>query len=290
MEAIAVNDVMSVVLSDMNKTVSKKLKGDCVFVYSDLVPTLDNAFRETVEELKSKDGSEHLVVLLETGGGYVETVERMVLVMREHYRKVSFVVPSHAYSAGTVLVLSGDSIYMDYYSVLGPIDPQYAGLPGAGYLAKFKELTNRINGTGPAGSRAELAYLIRRFDPAKLFLIEQSIEHGSSLIAEWLPKYKFKNWKETATHKNPVSAKMRQDRAKEIAKKLGDAERWHSHGRGITMKELRGDEVKLTIDDFGQDSELSQAIRNYHGLCVDFAKTSGKTHLIHTVYSMREGS
>ncbi len=52
----------------------------------------------------------------------------MVSVMRKHYKEVSFIVPSHAYSAGTVLVLSGDKIYMDYYSVLGPIDPQYPDL------------------------------------------------------------------------------------------------------------------------------------------------------------------
>lgn len=288
MEAIAVNDVISGRLSDMNKDVSTKLNGDCVFVCSDLFPPLDNVFREIVEELKSNGDSDHLVVLLETEGGYLEIVERMVLVMREHYSKISFVVPSHAYSAGTVLVLSGDSIYMDYYSVLGPIDPQYDGLPGAGYLVKFKELMDKINQVGTTDSRAELAYLVRRFAPAKLFFIEQSIEHGRSLIAEWLPKYKFKNWEETETDKRPVSVDTRQKRAEEIAKKLGDAERWHSHGKGITMKELRGDEIKLKIDDFGQDSELSQAIRNYHGLCVDFVKTSGKTCLIHSFYSMRE--
>ena len=36
---------------------------------------------------------------------------------------------------------------MDYYSVLGPIDPQYGetGLSGVGYLAKFNELKEQIN-------------------------------------------------------------------------------------------------------------------------------------------------
>lgn len=95
-----------------------------------MMSPLDNVFREIIEGLtetkKTKEG--HLIVVLETVGGYIETAQRMVSVMRKHYKEVSFIVPSHAYSAGTVLVLSGDKIYMDYYSVLGPIDPQYPDL------------------------------------------------------------------------------------------------------------------------------------------------------------------
>ena len=48
----------------------------------------------------------------------------MVETLRHHYDIVDFVVPTHAYSAGTIFVMSGDSIYMDYYSRLGPIDPK----------------------------------------------------------------------------------------------------------------------------------------------------------------------
>jgi ClpP class serine protease len=65
-----------------------------------------------------------LVVLLETQGGYIEVAQRIVQVFRKHYREVDFIVPSHAMSAGTVLALSADAIYMDYFSILGPIDPQ----------------------------------------------------------------------------------------------------------------------------------------------------------------------
>ncbi len=152
-----------------------------------------------VTEELSETTRDHLVVLLQTPGGAMETVERLVSVMRNHYEKVSFIIPNYAYSAGTVLALSGDSIYMDYYSVLGPIDPQYSDsegrrLPGAGYLAKFNELVNHINNPMQINSEAELAYLVKKFDPAWLFQIEQAVNHGISLITEWLPKYKFKDW------------------------------------------------------------------------------------------------
>ncbi len=84
--------------------------------------------------------------------------------------RVSFVIPNFAYSAGTALALSGNSIFMDYYSVLGPIDPQVTSkdtsqlLPGSGILAKFDEICKKINESdSEENCRAELAYLVRQF-------------------------------------------------------------------------------------------------------------------------------
>ena len=214
----------------------------------------------------------------------------MVRVMRNHYKEVYFIVAGHAYSAGTVLVLSGDKIYMDYYSVLGPIDPQFQDdegkflLPGTGYLEKYKELTEKINNSTSDSTRAELAYLIRRFDPAKLFHIEQAIEHGCSLITEWLPKYKFKNWKRTRSSNKKVTGEMRSERAENIANLLAKADRWHSHGRGISMNELQGEEIKLEIDDFSTNDTLNSAVRNYHGLAIDYARKVGIEGFIHTKF------
>lgn len=295
MEAINTNQLASSVLGNMNGDLSKHFEADAVFIKSPMFPPLDDEFRIAVELLNNVgDQKEKLVVMLETGGGLIETVERMVSVMRKHYKEVYFIVPNFAYSAGTVLVLSGDKIFMDYYSVLGPIDPQSNGddgnglLPGAGYLAKFDELTDRINrAKDPKTKHAEIAYLIKRFDPAKLFHIEQAIEQGQSLIEEWLPKFKLKDWVKTDTKGIKVTPEMRKKRAKNIAKILGDAKRWHSHGRGISMQRLRSEEIKLHIDDFGVEDSLNSLIRNYHGLCVDYASKNGVHNFIHTNQGLR---
>ena len=297
MEAINTNQLTSHVLRRMNGDLGEAMKGDCMFVNCPLRPPLDDQFRVAIENIKKKSKAQHLAVMLETQGGFMETVERMVSVMRKHYKTVSFVVPNYAYSAGTILVLSGDQIYMDYYSVLGPIDPQYLSedgkryVPGSGYLAKFKELAEKINdpeNQSPNAHRAELNYLVKKFDPAALFLIEQSIEHGKSLIVKWLPQYKFKNWKATQKKKKPVTSDMRKKRAEDIAKILGATERWHSHGRGISMRDLESEEIRLQIDDFGTNDTLSEIIRNYHGLCVDYLSNKlGYQGYIHTKYEMR---
>ena len=286
MEGLNVDQLTSTVLQDMNEEVGKLMKGDCVFIQCLIQPPLDDELRVVLENIHTSSDKPHLIVVLETTGGFMETVERLVSVMRAHYKSVSFVIPNYAYSAGTILALSGDNIFMDYYSVLGPIDPHYPGedgrlLSGVGYLTKFKELTEKINNSSSL-ARAEIAYLVKNFDPSQLFHIEQAINHGVSLVTKWLPEYKFKDWNESETQKNRVTDDMKKDRAKKIAEVLGDAEKWHSHGRGISMKELAGPEIKLKIDDFGKNNKLNHAIRHYHGLCVDYysikSQISGYIH------------
>jgi len=283
MEAINVDQLSSVILAQANSEISSLLGGDVVFINCGIFPPLDDQFRVAIEDLKEQAQQDevHLIVVLETNGGVMETVERLVAVMRTHYERVSFVVPNFAYSAGTVLALSGDKIFMDYYSVLGPIDPQYRGadgtfLPGQGVLTQYEELRKTINAAkNPDHVRAELSFLIKNFDPAQVFQLEQAVQHCVTLVTEWLPQYKFKDWTHTATKGKKVTSRMKKDRAKKIATTLGQASKWHSHGRGIPMKRLQSDELKLVIDDFGADSKLSSAVKNYHGLAVDYFAKMG---------------
>lgn len=208
----------------------------------------------------------------------------MVATIRRHYRIVDFVIPNYAYSAGTVFALSGDAIHMDYYSRLGPIDPQIRSTRGRmvsalGHLEKYNELIGKAqNGTI---TTAEVQLLISGFDQAELYNIEQARELSIAALEEWLVKYKFKNWKKTETQKKTVTIQMKRDRASQIGKQLNDTKRWHSHGYGISMDVLRRD-LNLVIDDFGLDAELSAAIRSYDDLLSDYMikrNTQGAVHV-----------
>ena len=48
-----------------------------------------------------------------------------------HPAKVTVFVPVYAMSGGTLIALAADEIVLGEFSVLGPIDPQIAGLPAA---------------------------------------------------------------------------------------------------------------------------------------------------------------
>lgn len=298
MDTIDADMIVLNTLDLANKQLAKLLGSDVIIIKSPMMPPIDDVIRTEIEGLKERNFGKRdkLSVLLETNGGLAETVERVSDVFRRHYQVVNFIVPNYAYSAGTLLVLSGDEIFMDYYSVLGPIDPQYPTesgeyVPGMGYLAKFQELVDKVNGAKEgeeAKVRAEMSLLLKKFDPAKLFHIEQSIAHAKSLLRSWLPKYKFKDWTATETRKIPVQLENRVERADEIAEILGNAQRWHSHGRGISIRELESEEIKLKIKNFGDDPKLNEHVRHYHALFVDYVAKRGIKAAVHSLRGMRK--
>jgi hypothetical protein len=295
MDALKANQLVEITLNGANDDLCQRFGADILIFKSPIRQPLDSVIKVAVEEMKSNSGAiqPKLVVMVETTGGYIETVECIVSVFRNHYAEVEFVVPNYAYSAGTILVLSGDEIHMDYYSILGPIDPQIENedgdlVPGMAYLYKFEETVKKINTSGASKDvRAELSYLNNKFDPGTLFSIEQSIEHAKALLREWLPKYKFKKWNKRETSGRPVSALDKRRRADKIANILGNAKHWHSHGRGIGIRELTGEHINLKVNDFSKDRELYNRIAHYHGLFTDFMGRRGMGSALHTKHGMR---
>lgn len=101
------------------------LQGHVVFFFGSIDAGVHRTFRDFIEKTAAtRPARTRLVFVLNTPGGSAEMAEKMVEIMRQHYTEVFFVVPSFALSAGTILCMAGDRIYMDYSSSLGPIDPQ----------------------------------------------------------------------------------------------------------------------------------------------------------------------
>ena len=256
---------------------------DAVAYSGPLIDGVDDAIRSVIESKATGDTKRNkLTVLLTTSGGYIETVARIVDTLRHHYDYVEFVIPDRAFSAGTVLALSGNAIHMDYYSRLGPIDPQVQSatgeqVPALGYLARYEDLLDKAR-QGQI-SQAEVALLLD-FDQAELYKFDQARELTITLLKDWLVSYKFRDWETTEDRRTTVTEQMRTDRAAGIATKLNDTGRWHSHGYGISMDVLRRD-LQLKIDDFGANLALSYAIRGYHELFKDYLIKRGIVIAIH---------
>jgi hypothetical protein len=250
-----------------------------------LYPGVDDILRGVIEKRCVQESTSNtLVVVLTTPGGMLEPVQRMVATIRRHYQIVDFVIPNYAYSAGTIFALSGDAIHMDYYSRLGPIDPQIKSSRGRtvsalGHLEKYNELIKKAQ--GGKISAAEVQLLIDGFDQAELYNIEQARELSIAALEEWLVEYKFKNWKVTETRRQPVTMEMKKKRATLIGRQLNNTKKWHSHGYGISMEVLQRD-LKLVIDDFGKDASTSHLVRSYHDLLSDYMvkrDTQGVVHI-----------
>ena len=266
----------------------KEMDSHVLTWWGPLQPPVDRLIRHAIEyRVKEGPRRRRLTVVLQTPGGYIETAERIANTLRKHYSWISYMVPNQAMSAGTVLVMSGDEIWMNYFSTLGPIDPQVERrdgreglIPALGYLAKYKELVEKSrNGTLTS---AEAAFFVQNFDAAELFSYEQATKLSVELLKAWLVKYKFKNWKRTKTKKQLVTARLRKQRALEIGNKLCDTDKWYSHGRGISMQVLKRD-LKLRIEDIDEKPEIKIALDNYYELLENYLGTIRAKGALHTL-------
>ena len=70
-------------------------------------------------------------LVLHTPGGLVLAAMQIARAVEAHPAKVTVYVPVYAMSGGTLIALAADEIVLGEFSVLGPIDPQIAGLPAA---------------------------------------------------------------------------------------------------------------------------------------------------------------
>ncbi len=247
----------------------------------------ENIFLKIVEEIGTDaDKKDKIFIILTTGGGSANVVERFVNILRQHYDEVNFIVPDYAYSAGTIFCMSGDSIHMDYFSVLGPIDPQVQNREGKlvaalGYLDKINELLKKAGNN--TLTQAEFM-ILKDFDLAELRGYEQAKDLTIDLLEKWLVKFKFKNW---ATHRTdhgklgqPVTNDEKVARAKEIGVHLSNNNKWKSHGRPINIEALR--ELRLEIDDYSNNMARRALIRDYYELVSDYVLSRGFRNFVHT--------
>ena len=248
-------------------------------------------FLELIEQLAEvKNKKDVLYIILTTPGGSAVAVERYVNIVRHHYQEVSFIVPNYAYSAGTIFCMSGDKIFMDYSSVLGPIDPQVVNregnmVPALGYLDKINELIQKSQKNQL--TQAEFI-ILKEFDLAELRAYEQAKELTIDQLKKWLVQYKFKNWNKHKDGKD-VTDKEKITRAEEIADKLSNSNIWKSHGRPINITILEN-ELNLKIEDFGKNRDLKNLIREYDRLIIDYINKNQYYIFIHSresVYGIR---
>lgn len=257
-----------------------KLQADTISIVGEIRPGLEGLIRLALEALPKR--TDKLAVVLHTGGGIVEIAERMVSVMRNFYKEVVFIIPNVAMSAGTVLAMSGDAIMMDYYSCLGPIDPQVERegklVPALSYLIQWERFVEKSK--NQTLTNAEFL-IMSGMDIAELHKFEMARDLSISLLKQWLAAYKFKDWRKTETKGAPVTKEMREKRAEDIANKLMKHDLWGSHGRGIPMRVLQ-QELNLKIDDFGADGVLSSNIRDYFDLLLDYIVRNKQPMHVHS--------
>jgi hypothetical protein len=150
------------------------------------------------------NGSDSIDVLIHSPGGRPDATERIVYILRSRFKEVNFLIPHSAYSAATMLALSGNNIILHPSATLGPIDPQINGIPARSIKRGFEKVKRIIMEEGPEALPAYIP-LIEKYSLDLLELCDDSEKLSKELVGTWLKQYMFKDKKNPNTIKRAVN-------------------------------------------------------------------------------------
>lgn len=194
-----------------------------------------------IQDILRESKHKKLDFYIETPGGSGEAAEEIAKFLRKKFDEVNFVIAGEAKSAGTILVLSGDNIYMTDTGSLGPIDAQVKIGRSIVSAHDYKEWVNqKRDEAAKLGSLNPFdAVMVAQISPGELYGVINSLEFAKDLVKVWLEQYKFKNWTVTKKNKTPVTDEMRRNRAHEVAEMFCDHTTWRTHGRSLKIEDLK---------------------------------------------------
>lgn len=137
-----------------------------------------------------------LDVVLHGRGGIVNAARRIALVLRQHARHLSFIVPFHCESAATLLALGADEIIAGDLALFSPIDPQLDGAEGGALssldIMRFGDMAQQWFGVDAGEARQQsLSLLCGSIFPPSLTAFYRStlelVQIGEELLAWQLP-------------------------------------------------------------------------------------------------------
>lgn len=244
-----------------------KLTGKHLLIYSvdfsnpELPISLNMDDLYTIKDVLRNDSSDKLSFYIETPGGSGEAAEEIAKLLRKKYGHVDFLIVGECKSAGTILTMCGDEIYLNDTGSLGPIDAQ---IQIGRYLGSAHDYMKWVEDKmDEADRRGQLnnfdALMIAQITPGELVGVENGLKYGEELVVNFLKDYKFKNWKVTETNGIKVDDNLRKERAEEIASKLSNHSLWKSHGRSLKIDTLRN-ELQLKIEDIGDDEQICEIV------------------------------
>jgi len=195
------------------------------------------------------DRTKGLDLLLHTPGGDLCATEAIVRYLREAFgADIRCFVPQIAMSAGTMIACACKEIYMGHQSSLGPIDPQFGGIPAHGVIEEFKRAVKDVK-INPA-SIPVWQPIIGRYHPTFIGECEKAIELSGALAKAWL---------QTGMFLSDPSAKSLATR---VVRSLNNHRDTKMHARHISAKEAQA--IGLKVKMLEEDNALQDTVLTIH--------------------------
>lgn len=211
-----------------------------------------NGFMTVIHGL---DHSKGLDLLLHTPGGETAATESLVDYLRAMFGSdIRAIVPQLALSAGTMIACACKEIIMGKQSSLGPIDPQFRGIPAHGVVEEFKRADDEIS----RDPRKIPIWqpILAKYTPAFIGECEKAVEWANEMVKEWLLSGMFRGRK---TH-------SKIERVNNIVSELGNHALSKSHARHLSYDKCK--KMGLKVKRLEDDQKLQDAVLSLHHACI----------------------
>ena len=212
-----------------------------------------NGFMTVIHGLDRKLGVD---LVLHTPGGDTAATESLVDYLRSMLgTDIRAVVPQLAMSGGTMMACACKEIVMGKHSSLGPIDPQFGGIPAHGVVEEFERAKKEIKkdqSTVPIWQP-----IIAKYAPTLIGDCEKAIAWSNEMTREWLKSGMF------ASEAGASATDVKIDN---ILKELGDHAVTKSHARHLSMTRCR--DMGLVVEELEANHKLQEAVLSLHHACM----------------------
>ena len=208
-----------------------------------------NGFMAVIHKM---DRSKGLDLILHTPGGDLAAAESIVDYLKTMFgHEIRAIVPQIAMSAGTMIACSCSTIIMGKQSNLGPIDPQFRGIPASGVLEEFKRAMEEVK-ADPKKIPVWQA-IIGKYHPTFIGECEKAVKWSEQIVTQWLVE-------------NMLKAEDKKDeKAASIVAALSDHGEMMSHARHISTANCLRLGLKIEqLEDIQKEQSFQDCILSIH--------------------------
>ncbi len=226
--------------------------------------------------VKGMDCSKGLDLILHTPGGDPNAAESIINYLKDKFDKdIRVIVPHMAMSAGTMMACASKEIVMGKQSSLGPIDPQFQGIPAHNIKLEFEEAKKDLEAN--PGSAQYWAIKLQQYPAAFMYSALDAIALSEELAKNWLLDCMFDDGTEKSKFK-----------AAAIVAQLNDHQQNRSHGRHFNHEFCK--HIGLTVKMLEDNNDFQDIVLSVHhafmvsierkGICKIIENGEGKAYII----------
>lgn len=203
-----------------------------------------------MNSLKGMDCTKGLDLLLHTPGGSPAAAEAIISYLRKKFKNdIRVIVPQLAMSAGTMMACAAKEIIMGKQSSLGPIDPQFSGIPAYNIKMEFEEA--KLDLAVHPENANYWSIKLSQYPAAFLKTAIDAINLSGKLVEDWLGSCMF-----------DISKPEDKDIIKNIVETLNEHDNSKIHGRHFNIDFCK--QIGLKIVAMEDNNTLQDKILSVH--------------------------